>query len=670
MDFSKFNKAVKKQYDRLVGGELFVVDADKDELYSLYLASYPEGTNPIYKERTEHDCTCCKQFIRNTGLVVGFVDGKLESIWDLEVAEPAYQAVANAMAEFVRSKPIKDIFRSDIKKIGNDTTHQMQEGGQSVKVWNHFAYELPKQFVMPKDQIPTFLGLKRTNKELLERACKEITLEACETVRDLIEQNSLYRGTEHIGTVNLAIKLLKEVKKFKVTKEDWFWQKSVELGEAGRFKNSVIGTLLVDLSEGVDLDVAVKAFETKVAPANYKRPTALITQGMITQAEKRITELGLEAALHRRFAVTEDLTVNNVLFADRSAKKVMAGVFDDLSAKVKDKAPSLDKVQEMTIQEFLENVLPNATGLELMLGNNHTANLMSIIAPQDKEAGNILKWDNNFSWTYNGEVADSIKERVKLAGGSIEGDLCCRLAWEYRDDLDFHMREPDGGHIYFGTRKRVSQNGGRLDVDANGGSGMMEHPVENIFYKNKSTMCEGDYELLVNNYNRRGDGVGFEVEIEFAGTVLNFVYDKVIRDGDNVAVAIINYSRKDGFTIKKSLPSTTSTKDVWGIATNKWTKVNLLMNSPNHWDDQVTGNKHWFFILDNCKNPDDARGFYNEFLKDDLTEHRKVFEVLSSQLKAKYSENQLSGVGFSSTIANSVLCKVSGSFNRILKINF
>lgn len=669
MDFSKFNKAVKIQYGRLSSsGELFVVGADKDELYQLYLSSFPEGSNPIYKERTEHDCTCCKQFIRNTGLVVGFIGGKLESIWDLTVPEPAYQAVANAMAKFVRSKSIVDLFRRDIKKIGNDTTHQHTETG--VITWNHFAYELPKQFVMPKDAIPEFLGLKRTNKELLERACKEITLESCEAVLDLISQNSVYRGAEHLNTVKLAVKTIKEFKKIKGDTQEWLWKKSAELGEASRFKNSVIGALLVDLSEGVDLDVAVKSFELKVAPANYKRPTALITQGMITKAQEKIAELGLEAALHRRYAVTEDLTVNNVLFADRSAKKVMAGVFDDLKSQVKDKAPELGKVQEMTIQDFLDHVLPNATGLELMLENKHTANLMSIVAPVDKEAGNILKWSNNFSWTYNGEVADSIKEKVKAAGGSVEGDLCCRLAWEYKDDLDFHMIEPTGYRIYFGNRRQKSRNGGELDVDANGADGLKEHPVENIFYQTNSRMSEGDYWLIVNNYNRRSDGVGFEVEIEFDGATHNFVYDKVIKSGEYVDVATINYSKKNGFTIKKSLPSTTTSKEVWGINTNKWIKVDLLLNSPNHWDDQTTGNKHWFFILEGCKNPDDARGFYNEFLKDSLTEHRKVFEVLGSKLKAPYSENQLSGVGFSSTIANSVLCKVSGTFNRVIKINF
>jgi hypothetical protein len=79
------------------------------------------------------------------------------------------------------------------------------------------------------------------------------------------------------------------------------------------------------------------------------------------------------------------------------------------------------------------------------------------------------------------------------------------------------------------------------------------------------------------------------------------------------------------------------------------------MPSPNHWDGQKgVGNKHIFFILDGCKNPTNPNGFFNEQLNSILLPHRKVFEVLGSRMKVEYSENQLSGVGFSTTQSNEV----------------
>ena len=75
-------------------------------------------------------------------------------------------------------------------------------------------------------------------------------------------------------------------------------------------------------------------------------------------------------------------------------------------------------------------------------------------------------------------------------------------------------------------------------------------------------------------------------------------------------------------------------------------------------------------MLDDCLNDGKARGFFNEFLTDELSAHRKVFEVVGAKMKTEESNNQLSGLGFSSTQRNSVLCKVKGSFNRVVKINF
>ena len=668
MEFKTLKLAVQKQMDKMVEGELFFVELDKYVLYDLYLSSFPEGTNPTYKERTEHDCNCCKQFIRGAGSIVALVDGELTSVWDITV-DNEYQVVADTLATFVKSHTIKSIFRNDSNHLGVDL------GGRriinKVHTWEHFHYKLPNKFVMNKDSIATYQGNFTSNHGVLVRSLDEISLDAIEIVQDLIAQKSLYRGEEHLRTVSTLNTLKVEWDNLPSDdKVNYSLLKSVELGDTGKFRNTVIGTLLSDISGGIDLEVAVKKFEDKVAPHNYKRPKALITQGMIDKAQKTVAELNIEDSLPRRFAATEDITINNVLFADRSAKKSM-GIFDELSANVKDKKPNLDKVEEVSIEDFINNILPKAESLELMMENSHTGNLVSLISPKYKEAKGIFKWSNNFSWSYNGEVADSMKERVKAAGGRVEGDIRFSIQWNEdgnnENDLDAHCLEPTGRLIDYTTKGRVHPSSGMLDVDIVSPDGKVA--VENIIYSDRNKMTEGIYTFLVHNYSDRG-GVGFSAEMEFDGKVINFTYDKKIKNQGKVVVAKVKYTKANGFELVESLPHNETAKQVWNINTCKWNKVEMVLHSPNHWDGEETGNKHWFFMLEGCTNPDKARGFYNEFLTNNLTEHRKVFEVLASKMKTEKTDNQLSGLGFSSTQNNSVLCKVSGTFNRVVKINF
>ena len=297
--------------------------------------------------------------------------------------------------------------------------------------------------------------------DVLKRSLDELTEDAVETVLDLIAQNSLYRGAEHKMSVSTFQKLQKEYAKLKTkkAKEAFVWRSTKKVPvSVSKIRNTSIGTLLVDLSNEVDIEEAVRKFEAMVAPMNYKRPTAIVTPAMIERAKQTVEELGLTSALSRRHAVLSDISVNDILFVDRTAKPKLGGnVFDDLVATAPDKKPkNFDKVEEVHIDKFISDILPRATSLEVMIENQHIKTLVNIIAPQDPTAGKLFKWDNNFSWAYKGDVADSIKEKVKAAGGNVTGDLCCRLAWFNYDDLDLHMVEPNGTEIYFGHKRSLS----------------------------------------------------------------------------------------------------------------------------------------------------------------------------------------------------------------------
>lgn len=692
--FTEFKKAVQKQFEKLhkiskeQKGGMYLVDLDKDLIWDTYLDSFPEGTNNIYKERREYDCQCCKQFIRTVGGLVVIQDNKLTSLWDIEVGG-YHQPVIETLRNAVNSAAIKDEFKHYEGWVGTDFNHQALESGDTRK-WEHFYLDLPKDYVKSGDSIPSYLSEVRSNKEVLKRSLDEITLESAEIVLELIEQNSLYRGEEHKDIVESFTKHKKTYDSLNsAEKDNYAWSVSTKLGGASRIRNTVIGTLLSDISEGKPLDNAVASFESKVAPTNYKRPTALVTKGMIQKAQNKVQELGIEDSLSRRYAVTEDITINNVIYADRSAKKAM-NVFDELMEETPSKPAKLDKVEEVDVDTFINQIVPKAESIEVMLENKHINNMMSLIAPTYLDAVPIFKWGNNFSWTYNGEVADSLRDKVAKAGGRVDGVLRFSHTWNYdgcnQSLMDLHVFLPNSGykdrnstkevHETYPTGPRVGwnqltdfQSGGVQDVDFVNPPGDSV-PVENITFPNLKRMPEGTYIFKIHNWClRQPTRSGFKAEIEFGGEVHQYEYKDALKHHEWITLAEVTLKNGE-FSIKHILKPSTASQQVWGVTTEKFQKVKMIMNSPNHWDGNKSGNKHWFFIMDKCYNDKKARGFYNEFLKEDLKEHRKVFEVLSSKMKTEESEDQLSGLGFSSTQRNSAYFKVTGKFTRTIKVNF
>lgn len=674
-EFKPFAVAVNNNVLAMSATGLFMTNIDKDALWDLYLSSFPAGTNPLYRERTEHDCTCCKQFIRNIGGVVTITpDYEMITIWDGIQLGNEYDVVAAALSAYVKQHAIVDVYFNDTKKVGVESNHEMKDG--NVRTYNHFHTDLLSKFVLRGDDIASKKGEIRQAVEVFRRSAEELTLESAEIVLELIDQNSLYRGDEHKHTVqnffDFKRKLFPRVQQMpEAQKSLFYWHEGTRENVARSLgiRNTVIGTLLQDLSGGLNLESAVKSFEAKVAPQNYKRPTALVTKSMIENAQKEVEALGLTDSLGRRYAVYDDLTINNVLFADLAAQKKM-DPFAQLASEVKTPTKSLDKVEEITIEDFLANVLPKAHSLEVMVENSHTGNLMSLIAPATAGAPNLFKWNNGFSWSYNGEVADSIKERVKTAGGNVDSFLRVSLAWHNNDDLDLSMNDPLHNHVYFRTRR--SSTGATLDIDMNGMDGIdpNRRPVENIFFSDERKLRDGLYEFYVTNFSQRETcDMGFEMEVEYKGQTKRYSHPG-LKHKDRTLAVVVDVRAGQVVDIRSTLKDDERSQEIWGIKTSVFQKVQLVLNSPNHWDGEQTGNKHVFFILEGCANPVGTRGFYNEYLKPELDKHRKVFEMLGGKIKVQPSTEQLSGLGFSTTQRNHVFVKVSGSFNRTVKVVF
>ena len=710
------NKKLQEQFKIMCStGKLYKSIKTGKEVWLKYLESFSDEMNPTYRDpnSSTHNCNNCNNFIKRYGNIVAIdVNFNLITLFDIMVNEE-YQPSVNAMGDMLRKNPISNVFfetydelnnlpyesckkNNEVFRLGISKNHKTYNeieanafSGDVVKfgevvTFNHFFLDLPSNFVLTTtESIESISAKYRTDKEVFLRAMMEIPLDTLNLVIDLINQGSLLNGATYLSKV-ISFKFLKEsFNNLEIKKQDnWAWLVSHKLIIA-KFKNELIGTLCTELAEGKEINDVCISWNKRVDPANFMKAVAPITEAQKKKDIKIITDLGYEDSLDRRFAILDDIKVNEIMHSNVGDGKIKTvSKFDNIkTTSSRHKKNEFKNIEEVSIDKFMKDILPTCSSVEAYLENKHDGNLVTMTTSINKDCKLMFKWDNPYSWTYSGNLAGKsmIKAAVKAKGGIVDGVLNFRLAWNDgkgtdNSDLDAWASEPSTRKvptkIGFSTDYRKDKSPGRspqsgqLDIDNTSPNGKLA--VENITWNKLSKMRDGVYKLWVNQYSAN-NSQGFKAEIEFDGEIHEYNYDKRVSGNVEVAEVTLNNGQ---FTIKHLLPSTNSNKEMYGLETNKFHKVNLMCLSPNHWGDNESGNKHYFFMLDKCKTDKPLRSFHSENLNSELVETRKTLERFGAVNLLTPTNNQLSGIGFNATVKDDLILKLKGNFKRVIKLKF
>lgn len=715
--FKKFADQVKNQFDNIQQNViLFESEVSGQELWNTYIKSFKPGDDPVFRDpnSSSHNCNLDNNFIRRYGNVVSIdADYNIVTMWDLDLDEsdPYYSSVKE-MSKLLKKSKIKDVFietfdelnslpyertskNQQVYRLGIESNHKIYtkeevdkfgvvESGK-VYQFHHFYADLDKSFVdFSKKSKASILSEYRSSKEVFERGMVEIPIDTLDLVKDLINQGSLLDGIAHVKKIEALIPLKQEYNSpdmwSQVRRDNWFWIKSYKFPYA-KFRNELIGTLCVDLSQGVELNEACRTWNKRVDPANYMKAKAPITQRQIQEAQKFVEENGYSESFNRRFATLTDINVDEILHSNVGDGKIKtASIFDSVkpATSTRHKKSQFDGIEEVTIEKFMKDILPSCNSIEAFLENRMERNLVALTTANNPDSKKIFKWNNNFSWTFKGNLAgkSQIKDAVKDRGGNVDADVAIRLHFpDTTDDYDLYVVEPNGHNIYYSNRRRLQASSGCLDLDAQGCDGHFppDKRVENITYTDRSKMPYGNYEIIVDNYPKKPLVAPFFIEIEIDSQITKMklrskgtVKPKVASikwDGKNFDLHV----NKDNMEI---LDSEIISKNIWNVETNNFHKVNLVCLSPNHWGDNNTGNKHYLFMLDGCKSDENIRSFHNENLNSDLLAHRKVTEVLGNTTLLSPANEQLCGLGFNATVRDEIILKLSGTHKRTIKVKF
>jgi len=713
------NLKLQEQFNKMCSTQiLFVAEVTGQEVWELYLSSFEDGQDPTFRDpqSSTHNCNLCHNFIRRYGNIISVDENyNLMTLFDFE-ADEEYAAPIAAISAKLKESKISDVFfetftelnslnygkvtkTSPIVQLGisSNTKRYTKEEAElygvvkpnQVVKFEHLHLKLPNAFMDKSGKsIDSIRANYRSDKDVFQRAMVEIPLDTLVLVRDLIQQGSLLDGPAHLHKVEAMIEMKMRYDLILLQQDNWCWVNSNKFKYA-KFKYELIGVLCSDLAEGVEINKACQTWNKRVDPVNYMKTTAPITKKQIAEAQKFVEEHNYIESFNRRFATIDDILVDEIKHINSGNGEIKsASIFDNVKAtSTKHKKSEFKNVEEISIEKFMTDVLPNATSIEALLTNKHENNLVSLTTADIPDSKPMFKWDNNYSWTFNGDLAgkSQLRTAVQSKGGRVDGVLRFSHSWNELEAnqslMDLHVFMPGckvptigGGPNVAGRRvgwnkRQDSQSGGKQDVDYTDAAPKGYVPVENITFPDMNRLPEGEYTCKIHNWSFRRTGGKGKAEIEFNGQLFQYVYPATTNH-QWITVAVITL--KDGqFTISHHLPlAEDETKEFYGLSTNEFHKVNLMCLSPNHWGTNKVGNLHYLFMLDKCKSPTSIRSFHNENLNSELRDHRKVIEVLGATNNIKSTDKQLSGLGFNSTVRDELIVKVQGSFKRMLKIHF
>lgn len=725
---------MQKQFDKMQAhGRLYRSNITGDAIWKIYLALFTEEQDPVFRDpnSSTYNCKLCNSFIRRYGNIVAIDEhNNIMSLFDFIPSNSKYKESLYNMSTMLHHGKIKDVFFETFDmlkslpyetckktqksfRLGTNRNHKRYTAAEAemykrgdvyivtpneVRTFNHLYLNLDSKYVdMGSSSIEQIMSRHRDAKTVFKRCLDDISVDTLTLVRDLINQGSLLNGEAHLKKVEAMLAYAVAYKDVQRDHQDnWCWTNSRDNKNA-KFKNELIGVLCTDLAEGMEINKACKTWNKRVDPANYMKAVAPITEAQKKRAQTFVEENGYVESFARRFAVLDDISANEIKHINVGDGKIKSvSMFDNVKpTSTRHKKNEFEGVEEVSIEKFMSDILPGCTSVEAYLENRHSGNLVTMTTAEVTDSKPIFKWNNNFSWTYNGNLAgkSQLSQEVVNRGGKVDGVFRFSQSWNELErnqslmDLhvfmpgNTHMENPNGKREY-GSGRRVGWNNrrdgkskGQQDVDYTSEAPVGHVPVENITFPELSLMPEGKYICKIHNWAFRKTGGRGKAEIAFGDEVYEYVYPAT-KNYEWVTVAEVTL--KNGhFSIEHKLPTESSEKEVYGLKTNNFHKVNLVSLSPNHWGTNEAGNKHFFFMLDGCATDASLRSFHSENLIASVAEHRKVLEVLGAvnmiePTTAKQNKNnpQLSGLGFNATVKDEVIVKVKGSFKRTLKIKF
>lgn len=393
-EFDIFAEEVRGMVDACFTRQWFRSSVNPDALWEAYLSGFDDS-----EIRQQHNCHCCKTFIKKYGGLVYIQGTELHPVvWPTYTDTKLYTEPLNNMLKLFNDCNITYPFITTQKELGKPLdpsgwTHFWVKGGglgslHSVKP-NKEAAELA------------------TNKRMIEEFLPSTSLEMFSLVCEALKGDSIVSREKHQFMANWLKSAKRKYTSLNTHAErrNYLWHLATTSPTGFcHAKNTVVGMFIQDLQAGKSVDEARHRLNAAMCPLQYQRPQAAPTAGNIRVAERLIAELGLERSLERRMATLED--IQEYVWTPAAMTEEQRGVFSHLLQKTKKlEIPSDSYINNVSWSVFARDVLPEARGMRVKM--SETLPFYGLTAAVHPDAHPLFQWDslehrNSVAWyTYS-----------------------------------------------------------------------------------------------------------------------------------------------------------------------------------------------------------------------------------------------------------------------------
>lgn len=403
-----------------------------DELWEAYLSGFSDP-----EIRQQHNCHCCKSFIKKYGGLVTTKGKELFSpLWPEYTDTNLYsESLENIHKLFNANRcSIKYPFYTDREILG---TRDDDEG------WTHFWVQT-RAFQYHRGPTKHAAEKFQEHKMLVEYL-HSMELNTISIAKDIFQSDSTLARSKHAGMANWLLDIRRYVSTLGYSNErrNYLWHVAMNapIGYC-HIKNTVVGTFIEDI-EKHGIEEAKRKLNAMMNPLQYQRPQAAPTEGNIRAAEALFQKMNLGPSLERRYANLQD--IQEFLWKPAVREEKAQGLFSHLSKEHKKmELPKDSYINNISWVVFARDVLPQAKSIRIKL--NGTLNFAGLVTAVHADAEPILQWDrkehrNPVSWyVYHGGSRPSTWALVDGEWADIVGVTLMPSNWNgCKSDFSKHV---------------------------------------------------------------------------------------------------------------------------------------------------------------------------------------------------------------------------------------